>query len=183
MGTLGDAFKRALVDQLGEQWWEHNLSVVDAVWTAIEKALAGLNLRYELVRVYQDGLPVSGHELRIVNELARAGSRNHQLLLRMRLRGPTIMGTEAGELLVQEYQLARRLITAAPSAREPGASAGEPALARALLERRDRYIASRINSTLKARETGIIFLGLLHSLNGKLAADIEVVNLFSAEPK
>ena len=51
MGMLGDAFKRALVDQLGEQWWEHNLSVVESVWTAIEKALEGLNLRYELVRV------------------------------------------------------------------------------------------------------------------------------------
>jgi hypothetical protein len=126
-------------------------------------------------------LPVSGHELRIVNELARAGSRNHQLLLRMRLRGATIMGDRSGRIAgagVPTCQAAHHR-----PAREPGASAGEPALARALLERRNRYIGSRINSTLKTRETGIIFLGILHSLNGKLAADIEVSKLFSAEPK
>ena len=80
---------------------------------------------------YQDGLPVSGHELRIVNELARAGSSNHQLLLRMRLRGATIMGTEAGELLVQEYQLARQLITA-PRASPARAQANRPWPARSL---------------------------------------------------
>jgi hypothetical protein len=41
MGMLGDAFKRALVDQLGEQWWEHNLSVVESAWMAIEKSAGG----------------------------------------------------------------------------------------------------------------------------------------------
>ena len=47
MGGLGDAFKRMLVGKLGEQWWELNLNLVDQVWTAIETALAGLNLRYD----------------------------------------------------------------------------------------------------------------------------------------
>ncbi len=118
MGTLGDTFKHALVDQFGEQWWQHNLNLVDSVWTGIEKTLGGLKLRYEVVRVYQDGLPVCGHELRIVAELARAGSRNHQLLQRMRLRGATIIGTESAELLVEEYQLARQLIGDAVAAAE-----------------------------------------------------------------
>ncbi len=177
MGTLGDAFKHTLVDQLGEQWWQHNLNLVDSVWTAIERTLGGLNLRYEVVRVYQDGLPVCGHELRIVSELARAGSRNHQLLQRMRLRGATIIGTESAELLVEEYQLARQLLADAPN--RSGASADEQTLASSLLERRDRYIAARIDATLKPWQTGIIFLGVLHSLSDQLAPDIEVVELFS----
>jgi hypothetical protein len=177
MGTLGDAFKHALVDQLGEQWWQHKLNLVDSFWTGIEKTLGGLNLRYEVVRVYQDGLPVCGHELRIVSELARAGSRNHQLLQRMRLRGATIIGTESAELLVEEYQLARQLIGAA-SNRE-GASPDQQTLARSLLERRDRYIGARIDATLKPWQTGIIFLGGLHSLSDKLAPDIAVLELFS----
>ncbi len=177
MGGLGDAFKRMLVGKLGEQWWEFNLNLVDQVWTAIETALAGLNLRYELVRIYQDGLPVCGHELRIVNELARAGSRNHRLLLRLHQRGATIMGTESAELLVEEYQLAKQLVADSQSPDTRGT--GEQTRARSLLNRRDEFIAARINATLKSRETGIVFLGLLHSLAGKLAPDIEATSLFA----
>lgn len=175
MGGLGDAFKHALVAKLGEQWWELNLNLVDQVWTTIEAALAGRNLRYELVRIYQDGLPVCGYEQRIVSELARTGSRNHQLLLRLHQRGATIMGTESPELLVAEYQFAKQLVANAAEAGTPA----EQSLARSLLKRRDEFIAARINATLKIRETGIVFLGLLHSLAGKLADDIELISLFA----
>jgi len=177
MGALGEAFKRALVSRLGDQWWRLNVDLVDQVWTAIEQALSTLNLRYELVRIYQDGLAVCGHELRIVTELARAGSRNHRLLLRLHQRGATIMGTESAELLVEEYQLARQLLADSPPAEDKDAA--EQALARSLLKRRDEFIAARINATLKPRETGIVFLGLLHSLQDKLAEDIKVTPLFS----
>ena len=173
VSKLGEAFRRALVSKLGEQGWQHNVDLVDQVWTAIEKGLAGLNLRYELLRIYQDGLPVCGHELRIVKELARAGSRNHRLLLAMHQRGATIMGTESAELLVEEYQLAQRL------AANSQPNAAERTLARSLLERRDQFVATRINATLKPRETAIVFLGLLHSLHGKLAPDIEAAGLFT----
>jgi hypothetical protein len=177
MGALGDAFKRVLIGKLGVQWWQLNVNAVDQVWTAIETTLGGLNLRYELVRIYQDGLAVCGDELRIVNELARAGSRNHKLLLRLRARGATIMGTESAELLVEEYQLARQLVAGAPQAADPQDNA-EQTLARSLLKRRDEFIAARINTTLKPRETALVFLGLLHSLSPKLAPDIEVRSLF-----
>jgi hypothetical protein len=174
MGALGEAFKRALVSRLGEHWWQLNLDVIDQVWTAIEQALDGLNLRYELVRIYQDGLPVCGHELGIVTDLARAGSRNHRLLLRMHQRGAKIMGTESAELLVEEYQMARQLLTSHSEDKPNDAQQTE---ARALLKRRDGFIAGRINCTLKPRETGIVFLGLLHSLRGKLDSDIEALGL------
>jgi hypothetical protein len=177
MGALGEAFKRALVQRLGEQWWELNVNRVEQVWTAIEQSLASLNLRYELVRIYQDGLPVCGHELRIVTELARAGSRNHRLLLKLSQRGATVMGTESADLLVEEYRLARQLV-ASP---EPSKArdAVQQSLASSLLQRRDEFIAARINATLKPRETALVFLGMLHSLRGKTAPDIEATSLFS----
>jgi hypothetical protein len=111
-----------------------------------------------------------------VKELARAGSRNHQLLVAMHQRGATIMGTESAQLLVEEYQLAQRLVA------DSQPHAAEQTLARALLERRDEFTATRINATLKPRETAIVFLGLLHSLRGKLAPDIEATGLFSDLP-
>ncbi len=67
------------------------------------------------------------------------------------------------------------------SQRQNAASADEQTLARSLLERRDRFIAERIDATLKPWQSGIIFLGVLHSLSGKLAPDIEVVELFSGD--
>jgi len=45
----------------------------------------------------------------------------------------------------------------------------------ALLAQRDRYIANRIDSTLVAGESGILFLGMLHSLSTLLAKDIRLV--------
>jgi hypothetical protein len=152
MGALGEAFKRAVINQLGERKWQLKADLVEQVWTAIEQALAGLNLRYELVRIYQDGLPVCGHELRIVNELARAGSRNHRLLLRMHQRGATLMGTESAELLVEEYQLAKQLLanSKAPQAR----SGAEQNLARALLKFTARQAGPRHRADQPVHRSG-----------------------------
>ena len=49
--------------------------------------IEGLDLDRERVRLYQDGLPVSGHESDIVRDLAQAGSPNHQLLLDLMAKG------------------------------------------------------------------------------------------------
>jgi hypothetical protein len=46
-----------------------------------------------------------------------------------------------------------------------------------LLKRRDEYIARRINETLRAGETGLIFLGMLHSLGSWLDKEIRLVYL------
>ena len=90
------------------------------------------------------------------------------------------MGTEAPELLVEEYELAKQLVAKAAEAGIPAATAAEQIRARTLLERRDQFIAARIGDTLKTRETGVAFLGLLHSLAGKLADDIELISLLAS---
>jgi hypothetical protein len=48
-------------------------------------------------------------------------------------------------------------------------------LSAALLAQRDQFIARRINDTLKAGETGILFLGLLHAVERYLDRDIRVI--------
>jgi hypothetical protein len=124
------------------------------------------------VRVYQDGLPVCGHEQDIVSELAGAGSRNHRLLLKLQARGATLMGTESPELLVQEYQLATAGFASGVTVRT---EVRQKQLRDTLLEKRDRYIADRINGTLGAGESGILFMGMLHAVAKYLDADINVV--------
>jgi pheromone shutdown protein TraB len=49
------------------------------------------------------------------------------------------------------------------------------ALSEALLQRRDQFMAQRIHETLKSGETGILFLGMLHSLERYLNPDVKVI--------
>jgi hypothetical protein len=123
-------------------------------------------------RVYQDGLPVCGREPDIVAELAEAGSRNHGLLLKLQARGAVLMGTESPELLVEEYQAA--LAKFAPGGAQ-GAGKHRDRLRHDLIDRRDRYVAERINSTLLPGETGILFMGMLHKIARWLDRGISVV--------
>ena len=48
-------------------------------------------------------------------------------------------------------------------------------LAQSLLDRRDEYISIRINETLLDGELGLLFLGLNHRIEGRLASDITLI--------
>jgi hypothetical protein len=173
MGALQESVTRATLEKAGRAGLARKTAAIDQIWTEIEAAIDALPLSFDQVRLYQDGLPVCGREAAIVTELAQTGSRNHQLLLRLMAQGAVLMGTEAGDLLVQEYQLAKQSMTTRLP-RAAGAAATRRALSAALLQRRDQFIAQRINETLKRGETGILFLGMLHSLERYLHPDVKV---------
>lgn len=109
MGALSESIQHMKVKRLGRKEWERNLSFVNKLWSDIEQAVESLALPYERVRVYQDGLPVCGREMQIVEELAKAGSRNHRLLLRLKQKGATIMGTESSDSSLRSISSPRRL--------------------------------------------------------------------------
>ncbi len=175
MGAPGRPVHRTAIGMMGVGAWKRGSHFVDALWDGIERSVERLGLCYESVRLYQEGLPVCGCELEIVEELASRGSLNHRLLLRLVGKGATLMGTESAQLLVEEYAFAKeavdvrhrgRMLFARPFGNPPGGS---------LLERRERFIAARINATLGEGETGVLFLGMLHSLDDLLGKDIQVV--------
>jgi hypothetical protein len=174
LGALQEAVDRATLAKAGRMGLTRKRQRIEEIWAEIEKIIAGLSLSFNQVRLYQDGLPVCGREAEIVTELARTGSRNHQLLLRLMGQGAILMGTESGDLLVQEYQLARQsLHSRSPRAAE--VAARRRALSDSLLQRRDQFIAQRINETLQRGETGILFLGMLHAVARFLHQDIQVI--------
>jgi len=174
MGGLKESVARATLEKMGRAGLARKTAAIDKMWTEIEAAIEALALSGDRVRLYQDGLPVCGREVEIVTELAQAGSRNHQLLLRLMAQGAVLMGTESGDLLVQEYQLARQSLTTRPP-RAAGVAATRRVLSDILLKRRDQFVAQRINDTLKDGETGILFLGMLHSLEQYLNPDVKVI--------
>jgi len=174
MGALGEPIKRQLVQRFGQSWWQSKVSLIDRAWDEIEASLIISKMPCQRVRIYQDGLPVCGRELDIVKELAAAGSRNHGLVLELVRRGATIMGTESGELLVEEYSRVRRLLG---SCEARAKDEDFKASGAALLQKRDRFIAQRIAATLARGEIGILFLGMLHAVAGFLPADIRLFGL------
>jgi hypothetical protein len=175
MGALSGPIAHLKVKRLGRKGWERNVSLVDKLWSNIEQAIETLVLPYERVRIYQDGLPVCDREVEIVADLAKADSRNHRLLLRLKEKGATIMGTESAELLVEEYQLAKEAFASGMPQVATRGEARRKALRDSLLKRRDQYIACRVNETLRTGETGLIFLGMLHSLGPWLDKRIRVI--------
>lgn len=172
LGGLAAPLAAAAEGRLGGDAWQSHRAQVQRLWDATEKAVLQLNIDYGSLLVYQDGLPVSGREAAIVDELAQAGSRNHQLLQRLRERGATLVGTESPELLVEEYALAKQVLDTGATAGEQ--TAAQRALAGDLLARRDRFIAKRIADTLPAGRTGLLFIGALHGVAPYLPADVAV---------
>ena len=139
-------------------------------WDAVEKAIATLRLNPTRVRIYQDGLPVCGYEERIVADLAANGSRNHRLIQQLTAQGAHLVGSESPQLLVEEYELMKQRLGG------NGSGTADNRLAADLLTRRDEFIARRINETLQAGETGLLFLGLMHQVAGALDKDIVVTH-------
>jgi hypothetical protein len=89
-------------------------------------------------------------------------------------RGAVLMSTESTEP-------PRRGVSAAKNScwrkSDDGLSRTESErLAATILKRRDRFIANRIDVTLKPGESGILFLGLVHNLEPHLPSDIRVVH-------
>jgi hypothetical protein len=166
LGSLGPAVTDAREPAQAEQ----RQAAVEHFWTLLETTIEGFGLNYETVRIYQDGLPVCGKELEIVSDTAQAGSRNFRLLKSLIAKGATLMGTEAPELLLEEYALMRQV-----HAPQPGVAAPTPAAAKALLDRRDAFIAQRIDDTLNDEEMGLLFIGLLHNVEAYLPKDITVI--------
>ncbi len=174
MGALRGTVRDAQISKFGRQGWQRSLTLVDRFWTRIETLAAALPLSYDKVRLYQDGLPECERTAEIVTELAQAGSRNHRLLLQLMNQGGMLMGTESPKFLLEEYRLMSRIFASSNPKEIEREEARTQAARQRLLVQRDRHIADRINKTLGPGETGILFLGALHSLRGLLEKDIRI---------
>ncbi len=180
MGSVSESVRALYNRKFGKRQWECHVKAVDNTWRTIRNKINRMDLDYEKLRLYQDGLPHCGREADIVTALAEAGSQNHRLLLDLMEKGAQLVGTESPELLMEEYELVQRALKSLESGGSDDLAGPLGGEREALLKRRDRYIANRIDETLHEDETGMIFLGLLHSLGEHLPQDVRLSTLDEA---
>jgi len=171
MGSLYETLKAEYIRRYGPKRWEEHNKIIEDFWQGIRKKVFELDLDYQKTRLYQDGLPVCGKEMAIIEELVKMGSHNHQILMELIQLGAKLEGTEDPNLLLEEYTY---LKDASAHLDDPKGKSKYQRLAGSLLQKRDSYIGQRIDKTLQEGETGLLFIGISHRVNEKLPKDVEI---------
>jgi hypothetical protein len=145
-------------------------------WHAVEAEFHGMHRSWRGVTVYQDGLPDADEDI-VARIVADVDSPNYRLLRWLAGQGAVIVGTEDPVLLQEEYGLIKASLAGEAARRTYAARAA------GLLQERDRYLVARIDATLPAGGTGVLFIGLQHGAARMLPADVEMTSLDSARQR
>jgi hypothetical protein len=165
----GDIIASLSDDNVAQKPIEHSSGQENSIkemWDGIYEKINEIGLRYHLVRIYQDALPVCGMEDRIVKKLAGKGSLNHQIVLDLMKKGARLEGSEDPDLLIKEYSYLEQLISevsGSAKAYRQGISEYKKKSVK-LMKQRDVFIAERIKGTIKAGEIPLVFMGVRHEL-------------------
>lgn len=176
MGSARESLEKISEKLVGGEKWEAHKKIITEFWDCTEKLILEKvkTLDFSKLKVYQDGQVLNGKiGVKMVEDIAAKGSKNHQILLQLILKGAVIMRTESFELLKEEYILIKNILTAKTAEALVLARRVYKARKDSILEARDRYIAKNIDKTLGDNEIGIIFIGATHRVERYLPKDIE----------
>jgi len=177
MGSLGMAIDEASSTVVGNNRWARHKETVASYWDVIESCLVSIEVGP--LKIYQDGMAADGELGRkVVEEAARRGSKNHQILLDLMERGAEIRQTEELSLLLEEGTLLLQMTLGGSQAQDAGKYERQKQV---LTQRRDEYVADGINRTLKEGETGVLFMGAYHNILPLLDHDIDVTAIKDRE--
>ncbi|MDI6884965.1 MAG: hypothetical protein QMD22_01170 [archaeon] len=176
MGSLRNDISQIIEGAMGWDRRERHREEVYTFWENLKELLTQIlkDVNIELVKVYQDGIPVGGElGVKLVEECARNGSQNFQIISSLLEKGATLEKTEDVQLLKEEYEILKNIINAkTDSEREKLAGRYKKRL-HELTEERDKYIAGRIKETLKEGMLGILFIGAAHNILPYLSPEID----------
>jgi len=180
LGSMAKDITKRGVSNLGEEIWTKHRETVDGFWDTISGYFESLDVKG--MKIYQDGMIGDG-ELgeRIVQDTAKAGSKNYQLVSRLLERGAILTKTEDFKLVKQEYDSLLAIIQAKSTIRKIMAFIRYKLVKNRLLNKRDAFIAKRIDQTLKPDEQGILFIGALHKIKKRLPKSIQVREIKDAD--
>ena len=115
LGSEASAIDKESASVCGEERWAKHKETIAQFWESIAAYFATVDASN--LKIYQDGLPAGG-ELgsKIIEEGARRGSKNYQIILSLMARSAETRKTEDPSLLKEEYKYITEL-TRSKSAR------------------------------------------------------------------
>ncbi len=180
LGSIASAIDKRSAEICGRKRWEKHRQTVTTFWDEIEEYFKKLDA--ENLKIYQDGLMADG-ELgqKIIMEGAKKGSRNYRIVLDLIKRGGEVRKTEDIALLKEEYGRILKLAQTKSLWEKTTAYIGYRFHKDQLMEKRDKFIATTINETLKEEETGVLFIGAFHDVIPHIADEIAVEEVKNRE--
>jgi hypothetical protein len=180
LGSLAkDVVQRGIVE-LGQEVWNEHLKTVEGFWDAI--LLYFMYVDALGLKIYQDGMVAEGEiGQKIVEEGTRLGSKNYELVARLLKQGAILMKTEDFNLVKEERDRLLTLTKAKSVTQKLIAFIKYKLVKNGLLNKRDRFIAQRINETLNDGERGVLFIGAFHNVKKFLPGDIQIKEIKDAQ--
>ena len=172
-GSLAKEVTRRGIADLGEDLWEKHTEAIEKFWDCISDYFVSIDVAG--MKIYQDGMIADGAVgQRIVEESAKAGSRNYELVARLLKRGAVLVKTEDFKLVKEERDLLVALTQAKSTAHKLVAFIKYKLVKDGLLNKRDKFIAKRIGESLAQDATGVLFIGAYHNVEKRLTGSIRV---------
>ncbi len=177
MGSLRNDISRIIEEAMGRERRERHRKEVYIFWKRLNELLERIlkDVDMEKVKIYQDGIPIGGElGVKLVEECAKKGSQNFQIVSSLIRNGATLEKTEDAQLLKEEYEILKDIVSAkTANERETLAEKHKKRLYE-VTEERDRYIAGRIEETLGEGMLGILFIGATHTISPYVSSEIDV---------
>jgi hypothetical protein len=152
--------------------------VLSTFWDEVEHEISVLNLDWVRVRIYQESLCDPKKSMNIINVMAREGSQNAMIILKLLQKGATLELKLEDSKIIEELVLDQEAILNARGFGDRAVAVyrREQASKRTWIAR-EAFIAKRIGETLKIGEVGILFIGADHNIAPKLPSDIQMNSL------
>ncbi len=180
MGSVSSAIEGKSASLCGEERWAKHKETVAKFWENLAHYFGSLDVAD--LKIYQDGLPANGELGRkIIEEGAKRGSKNYQIILNLAEKGAEIMKTEDVSLLKEEYTHIARLAQSKSVLGRIIAYVKYKLRKGQLTKARDKFIAGMIAETLREGETGVLLMGSYHDVLLYLPEDIVVEQVKNRE--
>jgi len=180
LGSIAKDVDRRGVAGFGEEFWKRHRETISGFWDSIIKYFA--NLEVKNFKIYQDGLVADGEVgQRIVEEGIKSGSKNYEVIGDLVKRGAILVQTEDFSMAKEERDRIVKITQAKTIIGKLMAYLKYRLIKNRLLNKRDNFIAKKIDETLNHGETGILFLGAYHDIIPKLSKNLQITEVKEAE--
>jgi hypothetical protein len=181
LGSLARDVVRRGIAGIGEDLWQAHRKTVDGFWDAISYYFDSVT-NVSGMKIYQDGMVAEGAVgQEIVEAGIKSGSRNYELVLKLIKRGAILIKTEDFKFVKGERDRLLAITQAKSTIKKLFAFIKYKLVKNRLLNKRDKFIAKRINETLNQGERGIIFIGAYHNIKKRLPKDIRIIEIKDTE--